>query len=186
MLCWFIAEEFQTSKLGINISMKTVFWELRGMGFHCQANASLTSLSTTSSIRWSGIKHRWTLEQWKPVLWSETGFGGCQEKDTCQTKKFGGGGIIVGLLFRDWARPNFNASAYQDKCYVSKFWGRPFSIPIWQCTSPQSKVHKNMVGWVWWKNLTGLHRALTLTPSNTPWRLWARSSLTSQILYWQN
>ncbi len=76
--------------------------------------ASWNGFPLPSSIRWSGIKHHWTLE-----------------------------------LFRDWARPNFNASAYQDKCYVSKFWERPFSIPAWLCTSPQSKVHKNMVGWVW-------------------------------------
>ncbi len=33
--------------------------------------------------------------------------------------------------------------------FVGTVWGRPFYIPAWLCPRAQSKVYKDMVGWVW-------------------------------------
>ncbi len=58
-----------------------------------------------------------------------------------------------------WFIHSFNATC------PGTVWERPFYIPEWLYPRAQSKVHNDMVGFVW-KNLTGPHRALTSTPLN--------------------
>ena len=59
---------------------------------------------------------------------------------------------------------NLNATAYKDRGFctaniVATVWGRPFPF--------SAGPYRNCLSRSGWKNLTGLHSALTSTPSNT-------------------
>lgn len=96
-----ITEEFLTST-SINVSTKTVQWDLLGMSFHGRAAAFKPLITKFNAKPWSGVckaRRHWT------GLWNngnvfsgvmnvtslfgsqmcEYGFGGCQENVTCVT-----------------------------------------------------------------------------------------------------
>ncbi len=60
------------------------------------------------------------------------------------------------------------------QCYASNFvgtvWGRPFPITAWLCPIAQSKVHKDVFGWVWcvWDELKWRLRARLSRPTSVP------------------
>ena len=64
------------------------------MGFHGRAathKLKITMCNTKRLLEWCKARHHWTLEQWKRVNHAspsgnptdESGFGRCQENDTC-------------------------------------------------------------------------------------------------------
>ena len=66
-----IATDLKTS-CGLQISWRTVLRELHGMGFHGWAAASKPDISKCYAKRWIlRCKARWTLEQWRRLLWSD-------------------------------------------------------------------------------------------------------------------
>ncbi|CAI9611479.1 unnamed protein product [Staurois parvus] len=95
-----IAKDLQTW-CGLQMSPTTVRRELHGMGFHGlqQLHPSLPSPSAMQSVRmpWCKARHHWTLEQGRRVSgvtnhtslsdnpMDVSGFGGCQENDSCLT-----------------------------------------------------------------------------------------------------
>lgn len=62
-----------------------------------QLHPSITKHNAKHEMQWCKAHHRWTLEQWRRVLWSderflsgdslmdESGFGDCQENGACLT-----------------------------------------------------------------------------------------------------
>ena len=67
-----LTTEFQIDS-GSNISTSTVRQELHEMGLHGRAAAhkpKITMRNAKRWLEWYKAHHNWTLEQWKPVLWS--------------------------------------------------------------------------------------------------------------------
>lgn len=113
----------------------------------------------------------WTVNQWKHVLWSDESHFSAWNV-TCLTAlsylwRLVWEGVVLCIWL--WARPldssegqsySFSMPIYFGQHFVSNFvgtaWGNPFSIPGWVCFSAQSKLHKNMVGWLVWKNLNSV------------------------------
>ncbi|CDQ86808.1 unnamed protein product [Oncorhynchus mykiss] len=119
------------------------------------------------------------------------------------TVKFGGGGIMVwGPLVT--VKGNLNSTAYIDilgTILIFHLCGNSLgkALSCFSMTMPPSTKrgpHRNVLPRVVWKNLTGLHRALTSTPSNTfgmNWNAGCESGLigqhqcpTSLIFLWLN
>jgi hypothetical protein len=68
-----LTTEFQTAS-GSNVSTRTVRWELHEMGFHGRAAAHKPKITKRNAKRWLDwckARRRWTLEQWKRILWRD-------------------------------------------------------------------------------------------------------------------
>ncbi len=106
-----------------NISTQTVRRELHEMGFHDRAapcKPHITKNNAEHQMEWSKAHKHWTLEQWKPVLWSDQSRSDgwvwvwrplpawlhCADCKVCWRRDNG-----MGLFFMGWAR--LLTSAYQ-------------------------------------------------------------------------
>ncbi len=117
-----------------NISTQTVLQELHEMGFHDRAapcKPHITKNNAEHQMEWSKAHKHWTLEQWKPVLWSDQSRSDgwvwvwrtlpawlhCADCKVCWRRDNG-----MGLFFMGWAR--LLTSAYQvifGQYYASNF-----------------------------------------------------------------
>jgi hypothetical protein len=103
--------------------------------------------------------------------------------------KFSGGGIMI------WVRPTSTAyNAILDVSVLPTLWQQfgegpsCFSLTMPLCT--KFSPYRNYLSRLVWKNLTGLHRALTSTPSNTfgmNWNCdWEPGLIAQLMLLWLN
>jgi hypothetical protein len=69
-----VCPQLQHSASGSNVSTRTVSRELHEMDFDCRAAAHKPKIIMRNAklrLEWCKARRRWTLEQWKRVLWSD-------------------------------------------------------------------------------------------------------------------